>query len=93
MSPERILERAVVRHCQARGLLTYKFSSPAHRGVPDRIIFGPGGRVMLLELKAPGKRPTLLQAREITRLNALGVMALWIDKVDEAIMEVDVYFR
>lgn len=89
---ESDLERAVVRHCKAMGLVAYKFSSPAHRGVPDRLILGPRGRAMLLELKAPGKTPTALQAREIARLNELGIHATWTDNLPGAIEEIDDFF-
>jgi hypothetical protein len=36
------IERRVVKYCNDHKLLTYKFTSPAHRGVPDRIIIGGG---------------------------------------------------
>lgn len=38
------------------GALCLKFESPGFCGVPDRIILLPGGRVIFVETKAPGKK-------------------------------------
>lgn len=37
------------------GAVCLKFVSPGYTGVPDRIILLPGGRVIFVELKQPGK--------------------------------------
>lgn len=73
---ESALERKVVAHCKAVGVLCYKFSSPARRGVPDRLLLYRG-RVMFLELKAEGKKPTKLQERELSVLRAAGFFCEW----------------
>lgn len=75
---EAQIEKKLVAFCRQHGLLTYKFASPSHRGVPDRIIMG-GGKVMFLELKRPGNRPTALQEREIQRIRDAGHYAEWAD--------------
>lgn len=83
MTLERDIEKKLVRFCAEHKLLCYKFTSPAHRGVPDRIIFGRG-RTLLVELKRPGApSPTMLQMREISRINNAGVPAFWSDNWDE----------
>lgn len=81
---ERDIERRVVEYCRREGLACYKFSSPAHRGVPDRLIVGRG-TVMFLELKRPGQKPTALQLRELDRLSGLGVRAAWADNYPAAV--------
>lgn len=80
---EAQLERKVVEFCREYKLLTYKFSSPAHRGVPDRIILHHG-RALFLELKRPGKKPTKLQERELEELRAVGCTAHWTDSFETA---------
>ena len=80
---EAQLERKVVEFCREYKLLTYKFSSPAHRGVPDRIILYRG-RALFLELKRPGKKPTKLQERELEELRAAGCAAHWSDNFQAA---------
>ena len=82
---ESDLERQVVTHCKKVGALTYKFTSPSHRGVPDRIVIGSRA-VLFLELKAPGKKPTALQLREIDLINnrKSHAKAAWADEYDQA---------
>ena len=79
---ESALEAKVVRWCREQGILTYKFSSPARRGVPDRI-FIRNGTVIFLELKAPGNKPTALQEHELAILNRAGVVAMWCSDFDK----------
>ena len=78
MISEAQLEREVVEFCREYKLLTYKFSSPSRRGVPDRIILYKG-RALFLELKRVGKKPTALQEWELDNLRASGCSAYWVD--------------
>ncbi len=91
MKLEKDLETAVIEHCKFRGLLTYKFVSPAHRGVPDRIICGRG-KTMFIELKRRGQKPTPLQERELKRLADVGVYADWSDRLVDSIQKIDGHF-
>ena len=75
---ESEIEAYLVKRVREAGGVTYKFSSPSHAGVPDRVVI-LHGRVGFLELKAPGKKPTALQQREIDRISAQGVPAYWAD--------------
>lgn len=93
---EKDIERKLVFHCKSRNLLCYKFSSPAHRGVPDRVIIGYG-KVLFLELKRKGEHPTELQMREIMRINHAAcnhgyVEATWCDSVPQGKLIIDQYF-
>lgn len=60
--PEAKIEDAVSKFAKELGWMAFKFSSPNHKGVPDRI-FLRGGETFFIEFKAPGKQPTLLQKR------------------------------
>jgi hypothetical protein len=81
---ERQIEAAFCRRVKALGGLCEKFTSAARRSVPDRIVTLPGGRVIFVELKAPGKRPTRAQECDhITRL-ALGADVRVIDSLEVA---------
>lgn len=78
-SSERDIERAFVRAVEVAGGIAYKWVSPGHRGVPDRIALLPGGRLVLAELKAPGGRLSPWQEREHERMRALGFEVRVID--------------
>jgi hypothetical protein len=84
MKSEKSIEAAVTKYAKAQGCLCYKFVSPSNRGVPDRIIIGPTGKVLFLELKAPGKKPTPLQSHVIAQLRDNGANAYWADTVLES---------
>lgn len=80
---EAKIEAKVVALCRKRKLYSRKFTSPAHRGAPDRIICGRG-RVLFLELKRPGNVPTKLQIHEMTELRHAGMTATWVDTYEAA---------
>ena len=77
---ESSIEKALVAYAKTFGIYTRKFSSPSHRGVPDRI-FVCDGNVLFLELKVPGNKPSPLQAAELDTLNKQGANAGWVDSV------------
>lgn len=74
---EKEIEARLRRYCDKVGVLCYKFVSPGHRGVPDRILIAPGGRVTFLELKAPGKSLRPLQKHEHEKLRKQGARVFW----------------
>jgi hypothetical protein len=79
---ERSLESRLVRQAKAAGGVAIKWTSPSTAGVMDRIVFLPGGRVMFVEVKAPGKRLSPLQARLAVMLTALGADVRCVDSVE-----------
>lgn len=88
MANETTIERALVRTVVRQGGAAYKFTSPARRGVPDRLVVLPGGRIVFVEVKAPGGRLSKLQEIEIARLRGLGceVRIVWsADEVEGAL--------
>lgn len=79
---ERDVEAALVRFAKKLGIYTRKFTSPAHRGVPDRV-FIVGGRVLFMEVKRPGGVATALQKHEMELLRQAGVQVVLIDNVPD----------
>lgn len=69
---ESTLEKRLVGRVKELGGLAMKWVSPNLAGVPDRIVFLPGGRVILVEMKRPGGSTTALQDRTHGLLRALG---------------------
>ena len=59
---ESTIESAVCAYAKSKGCLVLKLSGPNQKGQPDRM-FLHEGRTLFIEFKAPGKRPTVLQAR------------------------------
>lgn len=80
---ERDIEQKLCAMAKARGGLAIKWTAPGMTGVPDRIVFMPGGRIHLVELKRPGERPTPLQARIHQMLEEMGTPVHIIDNVDK----------
>lgn len=81
MIRESAIELALWRAIEAAGHYSRKWTSPGHRGVPDRIVIARG-RVHFVEIKAPGKRPTSEQQREHERIAAAGGTVWVIDSLD-----------
>lgn len=75
---EKEVEAKIVRYAKDKGVLTYKFSSPQQRGVPDRL-FLHGGIALFMEVKRAGKQPTKLQLKHMERIREAGHYACWVD--------------
>ena len=65
---EKNVEKLFVREVQARGGITYKFTSPGNVGVPDRIAITPEGQVWFVELKTETGRLSRMQEYQLERL-------------------------
>lgn len=78
---ERDIEAYLVKRCKEIGALCDKFTSPQRRSVPDRLITF-GGRVLFVELKATGKKPTEAQVRDHERRRAVGAEVVWLDSCE-----------
>ncbi|ECG8599328.1 VRR-NUC domain-containing protein [Salmonella enterica subsp. salamae] len=77
---ENLIEKHLVAEVKKAGGIAYKFVSPGRRSVPDRIVLLPGGRLVFVECKAPGKAPRANQVREHERLRALGFTVVVLDR-------------
>ena len=76
---EKELEEKFRKAVKAEGGRAYKFQSPGHDGVPDRLVVLPGGKTGFVELKQKGKKPTPLQALRIRELRELGCFVTVLD--------------
>ena len=88
---EKMIERKLVEKARKSGGLALKFVSPGFDGVPDRIVFYPGGRVAFVELKSPGHAMRSLQIRRQRHLESLGFRVYRIDdaeKIDGVLDEI-----
>lgn len=69
---ESKIEKAFRLRVKELGGLCEKFTSPARRSVPDRIVTLPGDRIIFVELKATGKGPSDAQERDHKKRRKLG---------------------
>ena len=69
---EKDIEAHLVRRVRDAGGKAYKFVSPANRGVADRVVVMPGGRVWFVEVKAMGGRLSPLQRVFLDEVKGLG---------------------
>jgi hypothetical protein len=75
---ERAIEKYLADQVKRHGGRSYKWSSPSHRGVPDRLVLFPNV-IVSVEVKALGKKPTKLQAYEHRVLRDLGMPVVVVD--------------
>ncbi|WP_443660132.1 VRR-NUC domain-containing protein [Clostridium algidicarnis] len=86
---ESKVENRLKKEIELIGGKAPKFVSPGMSGVPDRIVLLPGGRIVFVELKAPGKKPRPMQEYRIKELRTLGFEVKVIDSVEEVIKFVE----
>lgn len=80
---ESTVEAALSRECRLRGAVCLKLT-PSQPGVPDRLILTRGGGHLLVEVKAPGRRPREAQRHWHTRLTDMGHRVCVVDHPAEA---------
>ena len=78
---ERDIEQALKSSIVALGGVCWKFVCPGTTGVPDRVCL-MGGRIVFVEVKAPGQTPRPIQSRRIEQLRGLGFTVMVIDSPD-----------
>lgn len=78
---EKHLENELKKSVENLGGICWKLVSPGTAGVPDRICL-KAGRVIFVELKAPGKKPRPIQNRRIKQLQGQGFQVFVVDSVD-----------
>ena len=69
---ESTIEKKLVSGLRVYGWRALKFISPGNDGVPDRIVLGPAGEVIFVELKTDVGKLTRLQEIQIGRLRRSG---------------------
>lgn len=87
---ERQVEAYLVKRVKELGGMAYKFTSPAHKGVSDRIVCLPNGQTWFVELKTEGGRLSPLQkifAADMERMNQKYVCLWNKEQIDEFIKQ------
>jgi len=76
---EFVIENYLVKHVRKMGGECIKMNPHNERGLPDRGCFFPKGFVVMVECKAPGKKPRKNQVYWLTRFKCLSLNAIYID--------------
>ena len=88
---EKTIERELIRAVRSCDGICPKLVSPGTDGMPDRMILMPGGKIGLVEVKAPGRKPRPLQVKRHRQLRELGFKVFVLDdtrQIPEIIREV-----
>ena len=80
---EKQIEYELVSGAKKRGGIAPKFVSPGMSGMPDRLVLLPEGKMGFVELKAPGKKPRVLQEKRHRDLRNLGYRVYVLDKAEK----------
>ena len=80
---EKETERKLVRAVKRVGGICPKFVSPGMDGMPDRMVLLPGGKIGFVEVKAPGRKPRILQVRRHRQLRNLGFPVFILDDPEQ----------
>ena len=89
---EKQIERRLVEGVKKQGGLCYKFVSPGHPGVPDRLIITSTGEIIFAELKTKTGRLSKLQEYTIGEMQKrhADVRVLWgLDDVIDLLNEIE----
>ena len=80
---EKAIEQKLVSEVKKRGGICPKWVAPGFDGVPDRLVFLPGRHFGLVEVKAPGEKPRVLQVSRHRLLQKLGFKVYVLDALEE----------
>lgn len=83
------VEKYLIKYVKSKGGLCLKFLSASMRGVPDRIVLLPQGKIFFVELKAKGKKPRPEQLRVHRLFNSLGAKVFVADSKESVRSVVD----
>lgn len=86
---EKDIEKKIGVYAKAHGCIYFKFTSPAARAVPDRMIITPKGVIGFLEVKRKGQKPTPLQTLKMEELRKQNCKVSWCDNVQHGVEFVD----
>ncbi|SUN29168.1 Phage protein [Streptococcus agalactiae] len=80
---EKVVEQKLVSEVKKRGGICPKWVSPSFTGVPDRLVFLPKSKFGMVEVKAPGEKPRLLQVSRHRMFDRLGFKVHVLDSIEK----------
>ena len=88
---EKQIESNVCNYARTKGMMAFKFTSPARAAVPDRLFITPTGKFFFIEFKRTGAKPTPSQEREHTRLRNQNALVYVVDNVPDGKTIIDAH--
>lgn len=85
---EKAIERYLVQQAKQNGLPCLKYSNPNMVGYPDRLLVLRSGKVIWVELKSRGRKPSKIQQMRMAELAGMGHLVKVMDNkasIDELI--------
>jgi|GEM_PF-854780 len=82
---EQDIEEPFVAHVYAAGCWAVKLNLQGRRGMPDRMIVGPDGFILFVELKRLGREPDELQKFVHKGLRKFGFTVVVPDNLEDAV--------
>lgn len=89
---EKVIEDYLVEKAKGKKLPCLKYSNPNMVGYPDRLLVLPNAKVIWVELKSKGRKPSKIQEARITKLISMGHVVKVIDNkadIDKLINEIE----
>ncbi len=80
---EKAVERKLSAEVKKAGGWSIKLIPDLVAGLPDRLCLLPGGRVVFVEVKSTGRKPTKIQKFIHAKLRDLGFCVEVIDKIEQ----------
>jgi hypothetical protein len=80
---EKQIEKRLCLKVKEMGGMAVKLNSLSMQGLPDRLVLLPGGKVVFIELKSPGKKMRPVQVKRKRQLEGLGFLVYCIDHVEQ----------
>lgn len=80
---ESSIEKRLVTEVERVGGWCLKLPAIHNAGLPDRLCLFPGGEVVFVELKAPGKKPRKIQLFIHNKLRGLGFRVEVVDTPEQ----------
>lgn len=80
---EKNIEQKLILEVKKRGGICPKWVAQGFYGMPDRLVFLPGRKFGLVEVKAPGEKPRPLQLSRHKLLKQLGFHVYVLDGAEQ----------
>ncbi len=79
---EKLIEKKLFEEVKKLGGWAIKMVATHITGLPDRLCLLPGGKVLFVEVKTTGKKPTKIQSVVHEKLRGLGFRVDVIDSLE-----------